>query len=128
MTAITIQLASPITCCVCGTPFAMGRELRLSRLDDHRSFFCPNGHAQSFTGPSEATRLKQELQWERDTTASLRGRLDQAEGSLRATKGHVTRLRNRAAAGECPFGCNRRFPGLSEHIAKKHPGEHLEGE
>ena len=48
-----------------------------------------------------------------------RGR-EEAEASLQATKGVVTRLKKRAIAGVCPC-CNRTFQQLAAHMAHKHP-------
>lgn len=128
MKTATLTLGNVITCYSCGTPFAMGAQYEKDRRDDHRSFFCPNGHSQAFMGESTEEALKRQLKWSKDQAARLAAERDQYQASLRATKGHVTRLRNRAASGHCPFGCDRRFAGLAEHVAKKHPGEHLPGE
>lgn len=126
--AIT-RLTESIECSSCGTPFAMSVDLNNSFLDDHkRSFYCPNGHAQHYIGETEAQRLRISLKIANDERARIAAERDQVAMSLRATRGHVTRYRNRAASGECPFGCGRRFAGLTEHIAKVHPGKHLDGE
>lgn len=117
-----------IACASCGTSFAMQEDLEAHRREDHKTFYCPNGHTQYFPGKSELEKTKENLKWERDRAARLLAERDQISASLRTTKGHVTRLRNRATAGECPFGCGRRFAGLTEHIAKVHPDQHLEGE
>lgn len=123
-----IRLGSVITCYSCGTPFAMGEEHEARRRADHRNFWCPNGHQQHWPGESELERSERLLRYERDRSAALQGELDGARASLRTTKGHITRLRKRATSGECPFGCGRRFAGLTEHIAKVHPDQALEGE
>ena len=127
-TRTLLTLGNAIECANCGTPFAMGSELETNRRRDHDSFYCPNGHRLSFRAESDIERANRLLKWERDRAAALMAERDGAQASLRTTKGHVTRLRKRAASGECPYGCGRRFAGLTEHIAKVHPDQLLEGE
>jgi len=121
-------LGNVVGCYSCGTQFAMDETLEENRRRDHKTFYCPNGHGQCWTGKSDIEQARESLRWERDRAARLLAERDQISASLRTTKGHVTRLRNRAASGECPFGCGRRFAGLTEHIAKAHPNSLLEGE
>lgn len=115
-------------CCTCGVMFAMPNMLRRKALADHdRWFFCPNGHQQHFTGPTEAERLNNQLQWERDRAARLAAERDQTESALRAQKSRATRFKNdrdrerrRAAHGVCPC-CGRTFKQLQRHMASQHP-------
>ncbi len=41
-----VELISYTTesCCSCGTRFAIDSEFMRNRRDDHKEFFCPNGH------------------------------------------------------------------------------------
>ncbi len=50
-----------VECCNCGMPFAMTRDFKRRRLDDHKLFHCPAGHSQYYTGKSEAEKLKEQL-------------------------------------------------------------------
>lgn len=122
-------------CCNCGVVFAMSAELRRRRLNDHESFWCPNGHSQAYVGKTEAQKLREQLQvaenrvqWAEDSERLERERRREAEGSLRATRGQVTKLRKRVVAGACPFGCRRHFADLERHVATKHEGATLPGE
>jgi hypothetical protein len=47
------------TCYSCGVLFGMAEDLRDNRLRDRRSFYCPNGHGQSYTGKTPETKLKE---------------------------------------------------------------------
>lgn len=115
-----------IDCYKCGVLFGMPDSLNRECLRDHsRNFYCPNGHGQVYAGETEEQKLKRRVKWAEDSAASARARADQAEASLRTTKGHVTRLRNRARAGVCPFGCKRHFTDLERHVASKHAGQEL---
>lgn len=117
-----------MTCASCGVIFGITTEYEAARRKDTRSFHCPNGHTLSWK-QSEADRLARDLaQAVRDRDAAwtahdaARDQLKASERSLAATKGHVTRLRNRIAAGVCPVQtCQRSFQNVKAHIANKHP-------
>lgn len=108
--------------CTCGVLFAVPEHMLDTRRADGKTFYCPNGHPLHYG--SENARLKRELEAARDRTARERAMRDQAEASLRATKGVVTKQRKkllRVAAGVCPC-CNRTFKDLARHMAGQHPG------
>lgn len=108
-----------INCGVCRIPFAIPDDLYAARLNDGQWFYCPNGHRVHETQNAKLTR---QLAYQRDRAAALAAERDQAKASLRTTKGVVTKLRNHAAAGECPF-CGAHVYQLSRHMARKHPDE-----
>jgi hypothetical protein len=123
------------TCYSCGVLFAMAKEYRQKRLDDHDNFYCPNGHGQQYTGETQrekAARLERELEAQRRSAAEERRwygtRLAERDRSLSATRGVVTKLRKRTQAGACPFGCRRHFVDLQRHVASKHAGQTFEAE
>ncbi len=87
------------TCCVCDMQFSIPDNVYKARLDDGKSFYCPNGHAQYYTKaiiPGLQKRI-------RDLTASLNAKesnrfhwktkAEQLARRLSATKGVVTKLR-----------------------------------
>lgn len=125
---VSITTIEPMTCSECGVVYGLSKEYQKARRDDHREWWCPNKHSQYFPQESEAEKYKREAKWQKDRAAALLAERDGAQASLRATKGHVTRLRKVVASGACPYGCGRRFAGLSEHIAKVHPDQPLEAE
>lgn len=122
------------SCCVCGIKFAVPKDWERERLNDHKSWFCPNGHSQYYSGKSDAEkaqeradRLADELA--RANTRALREReaKEAAERSAVAYKGHATRARKKAAAGVCPVeGCGKTYVHLARHVATKHPDFHPE--
>lgn len=136
--AVTITAAIELvteTCYSCGVLFAMAKDYVQKRRDDHFSFYCPNGHSQAYTGETarqKAERLETELERQRRYNAEDREwfgeRLESTRRRLSATRGVVTRLRKRAVAGACPFGCRRHFANLQRHVARQHPGQEFEGE
>lgn len=108
-------------CGECAIPFAIPTDFYTARHRDGGHFYCPNGHSIAWV-ESENARLARQLKSERDRVAAERARADGAEASLRATKGHVTRLRKRVLEGECPL-CGQHLRDLARHVARVHPGE-----
>lgn len=122
------------TCCSCGVQFGMPTDLKHRRVNDHASFFCPNGHGQHYTGPTDAQKAKAEAEalrsqlagaqqtakYLRDENRRERERVEAARRSASAHKGAHTRTKNRVAAGVCPC-CNRTFQDLARHMAGQHP-------
>lgn len=112
------------TCCNCGLLFAVPNDYDDRRRNDHRTFYCPNGHGQSYRGRSEVEkerdRLKRELGWAQSSAQSWKDQAETAEHRRRAEKGAKTKLQKRIAAGVCPC-CRRSFQNLQRHIAGQHP-------
>ena len=47
-----------LNCANCGIPFWIETGLLRVLKESHNSFFCPKGHAQHFTGESDAEKCK----------------------------------------------------------------------
>lgn len=111
-------------CASCGVVFAISSEYEGRRREDHRGFLCPNGHSQSFSGPTEAEKRATAAAAEGDRLrAKLVAKRDQARAAQEeaaAAKASEVRLRWRIGNGVCPC-CQRSFPGLAAHVASKHP-------
>lgn len=109
-------------CGGCGVLFAAPERLIDRCRETGDSFFCPNGHSLVYNDYENA-RLKKQLAATKDRLAAERARADQTEASLRATKGVVTKQKQklkRVSEGVCPC-CNRSFRDLRRHMATKHP-------
>lgn len=129
MTAISIQNAinfDMLTCYKCGVAIVVPRHFIEERKQDKGEFWCINGHAQAFV-ESSVDRLKKELAEKDKALANERKRAEWARQDLRneqrshaATKGQVTKLKKRTAAGVCPC-CTRTFQNLQRHMKTKHP-------
>jgi hypothetical protein len=126
VTTLTYRGELTVVICWCGMTHAVPTELRdyqLRCFQDGRtvpSIFCPVGHGHAPAGTPEVEKVRQELQRAQSRTASLVARLDQEKASHAATKGQLTKTRNRAAKGVCPC-CNRSFVNVARHVATKHP-------
>ena len=129
MSAVTFQQTHEFIvehCYKCGVAFAFSRQFQRRAMESKESFFCPNGHSQYYT-ENEADRLRKELEavkrsrdWHQVDSQRMRDERDTVERKLRATKGVVTRTKNRISKGVCPC-CNRQFKDLHSHMTTKHP-------
>lgn len=116
-------------CCVCFITFAIPRDFQRRAENNHSiSFYCPKGHAQNYTGPTPAMKLRAELEQaqrqvirERNWRRGAEETAEQERRSKAAIRGHMTRMRNKIAAGVCPVGaCRRHFTNVHEHLQHEH--------
>ena len=129
---VAIRDLVAVQCPACAVEYAIPERLERT-AQDHRgpaghSIYCPNGHSWHYLGETDAERFERLYRAERDRAAAIAAERDQLTASLRSTRGVVTKLRKRATAGTCPFGCRRHFVNLERHVANRHPGKLLEGE
>ena len=128
MTSTTSVLLEVQNCCTCGIQFGVPKDYDSRLRKTGKSFYCPNGHSQSYTvGETEEQKLKKQLiakQAEVDRIA--RARDDAQEEAARterrriALKGQITKLKNRTIKGECPC-CEKTFDDLRIHMLEVHP-------
>jgi hypothetical protein len=111
------------TCPDCGMQFAVGPHWLNQRRGDKQTFYCPNGHTQSFR-ESEADRLRKQLELSaRELVAkesalqTQRTRAADAECERDRAEKKLARVKN----GVCPC-CKRSFVALQRHMKTKHPG------
>lgn len=106
-------------CCACGVRFAIPTTLREQLRETHRTFYCPNGHGQSYSGKTKAERLAEELeQTKRALVQAENARLALDRTLYHEVQAH-TRLKKRIDAGVCPC-CNRTFANLARHMKTQH--------
>jgi hypothetical protein len=113
----------------CGIVYGIPKHFAdaLRRKGGH--YWCPNGHQLSWdetdldrekkrreAAERRAKNYEQQADWERD-------RAERERRTAIALRGHLTRIRNRIAAGVCPVpGCRRSgFTQIMRHLASKHP-------
>jgi len=122
-----------IICCSCGIPFAVPSNYKMNLQRTQDSFYCPNGHSQSYSKSTETIlkekieRLEKEKEIERQ---KLERTIFYANQSLKDKKTEITVLKRkntikrkqleRVKNGVCPC-CNRTFQNLMEHMKLKHP-------
>lgn len=125
MTTITRSITiKSVSCGSCGILFGLDSAFMDARLDDGKSFYCPNGDFISWKAANEAERIELRLRMELDAARSLARRESErartADYQRRAAKGQLTKTKKRVAAGVCPC-CNRTFQNLGRHMAGQHP-------
>lgn len=123
-TKMTVALAV-MDCAGCGVIYAIGDEYNRRRIEDGKSFCCPNGHSQAYGGELDKLRTKaanaeRQLAYANETNEGLARERDAAKVSLSATRGVVTRMKRRAMAGSCVY-CHKPIPDLRLHMAEVHP-------
>ena len=118
----TAHLISEV-CCRCGICFGVPSEFLNNRIKDKAQFYCPNGHGQSYV-ESEADKVRREMQKQLDAEKNrvefLRRENESKKRELIATKGKLTKVKNRIKNGVCPV-CRRNFAALGKHLRKQHP-------
>lgn len=107
-------------CCSCGMPFAMTKGFYDRRRNDHKSFYCPAGHSQHYTGKSEAQRLKDKLAAKQEQLTAQNSRAARLEREKEKLSRNYKKMRDRVKNGVCPC-CNRTFRNLLNHMRTEHP-------
>jgi DNA-binding transcriptional regulator YiaG len=107
-------------CCNCGMPFAMTADFMRRRCEDHERFYCPAGHPQHYTGPTEAQKLRAEIERKAEMLLAAELRAESAEKSRQQAALAHRKMRARVANGVCPC-CNRTFQNLMQHMKSEHP-------
>lgn len=119
-----------VHCCTeCGVSYALTAAFEGRRRNDHKTFYCPNGHEQYYPQKSDAELAREEAQQQRERAERLvrqvnqiGDRLTSERRSHSATKGQLTKAKKRAAHAMCPVdGCRRSFANVARHIANQHP-------
>jgi len=113
-------------CYLCHCSFGLSQSHYNRARNYGEAFFCPSGHSQVYT-TTRVMELEKNVQALRDQRDRAEARVAEqkaitklTEKRLQATKGVVTRTKNRIAKGICPC-CNRYFAKLHQHMASQHP-------
>ena len=127
-TTITITL-SGVTCYKCGVHFGMETKYQQARISDKYTWWCPNGHSQSYSGETDAVKvleLTKRLNREENDKAFYRTRTDELTQEVKlqtrrasAVKGQLTKLKRRTDNGVCPH-CSRTVQQMARHIKRMH--------
>lgn len=121
MQARTTDILKMVRCTSCGIHWAMPEWFFAARLDDNKTFYCPNGCPRYYPpGGSKEDKLKAEVERLKNQCVRHRKEADDHRRSAAAQRGVVTKLKKRAAAGVCPC-CNRTFQNLARHMKSQHP-------
>lgn len=108
-----------VNCGKCDISFAVPGPTYDRWCRTHENWYFPNGHVRYYPQESEEEKLRRQLETSRRSEVRLRADRDSVERSLRSTKGHLTRYRNRAESGHCPI-CNAHVKELAAHMEQEH--------
>lgn len=109
-------------CCNCGTPFMLPRRMQKVLINNRHTFYCPNGHPQSYCGKTDAEKLKEKLeQLEKEKIEQLEVLQNRWLDAL-GEKQKLEKQLKRVHMGVCPC-CNRSFIDLLRHMRIKHPDQ-----
>jgi hypothetical protein len=109
-----------VTCCICGVEIFFPASLMNRRRENHTAFWCVNGHEQSFTGKTEAEKLRVELEAQKRRAEMSLAEANEANKLRRRAENKLKRVEKRTANGVCPC-CSRHFTNLERHMTTKHP-------
>lgn len=97
---------SMVTCAKCYMRFAMFDTHTAQLRENHQTFYCPSGHGQSYTGQTEADKLRARVASEERVNNSLREQLAKANTNARKVS--------------CPK-CSAKVLDLKRHMKRVHP-------
>lgn len=93
-----------LRCCSCDVLFCVTVTLHQQRREDKKSFWCPNGHQQSFVRGAvddlreELERKKRSLESLSQRAVQLAERAARAEGAAKRSKRALAKLRRESAS------------------------------
>lgn len=100
-------MAIKITCCNCYVPFWIEEEHNEELKRTKATFYCPNGHPQSYVGKSDkekAAELREEVERQRKLRINERVEKNQEiahlKNKVKTYKGHLTRKKSKEEKGE----------------------------
>lgn len=106
-------------CCNCGVLFGIPSDFRDDVRRTKQTFYCPNGHGQSYTKSTyeiEIEKLKRDKEQLEGSLSNVVAGKIQLEKQLKKSNRELKRVKN----GVCPC-CNRSFQNLHNHIKNQHP-------
>jgi len=80
-----------ISCCSCKVTFWVTKKHKEQLGDCHNTFYCPNGHPQSYVGKSDEQKYKEEQQ----RNEHLEDRNNFLAQSNAALRGVITKMRKK---------------------------------
>lgn len=121
MARFTVQeTIETLECASCAMTFGVPDRFVADRRNDHKSFFCPAGHSNSYSGESDEEKMRRERDNARQQLAMVEEEKLDALRAVERAKAETKKLKKRAASGTCPC-CQRSFSNMMEHMKKQHP-------
>jgi len=80
-------------CITCGVGYALPSDFIEDRREDHKSFYCPNGHKSYYPGKNEKEELAEKLEKAEACCDIYKNRERRRDYQRRYYKGQLTRLK-----------------------------------
>ena len=112
-----------VTHCWCGIALAIPANLKRNARNNGDAIYCPLGHKFSYRDSfkQQFTREREQHLATKEQYLATKDLLKHEERSHAATRGHLTRTKQRIGHGVCPC-CRRTFQNVARHMQTKHPG------
>jgi hypothetical protein len=121
MSSFTVtETIHTLQCAYCTMTFGVPRRFEEDRRNDHKRFFCPNGHTNVFNVESDEEKFRRERDIARQQVARAEEDAARARRATINAQKETKRLKKRAAAGTCPC-CQRTVLQMARHMKTKHP-------
>lgn len=121
MSTITLGVDFKVRqCSECGITYCLPANFSRAREDDHKSWYCPNGHSQYIPALSDAEKLRKQLEDEKKKLANTQFELMAAKERAQTVEREKIKLQKRMKNGVCPC-CHRQFVSVARHMKTKHP-------
>jgi DNA repair exonuclease SbcCD ATPase subunit len=89
------------TCPTCGVAYCLPARFDAERLEDHKSWYCPNGHSLHYPSESPKERrirvLEEQVEWEQSRVETRDRKIAQLEHDVRSLRSQLSWARRRAA-------------------------------
>lgn len=121
MARFTVQeTIETLECASCAMTFGVPGRFVNDRRSDHKNFYCPVGHINSYSGESDEEKFRRERDIARQQLARVEDEKLEALRAVERARAETKKLKKRAASGTCPC-CRRSFSNMTEHMKKQHP-------
>lgn len=84
-----------IECAECSIHFAIPKVYKNNRLEDHKTFYCPNKHGNYYPGKSEIEKLSEKFSRLEQRASNCQTYSQSLQKSVASYKAHFKRLKNK---------------------------------
>lgn len=111
-----------VVCYACHVPFGVPETLDDANRKSKKTFWCPQGHEQAYTGPTAEQVANQKAAEERGRRIKAELEAERAWKKAAAEERKRKSLERSIEAGLCPK-CGRHFKNVRRHMEGKHGHE-----
>jgi hypothetical protein len=118
-----VTVMTVLDCAHCGMVYGIPEDFVDRRRKDHKTFYCPSGHTQSFIQETTEEQLKRQLAGAKGNLRFKEELLETERKRSAAYKGIANKQKKAHLTGTCPV-CEEHLDSakrLTAHIKSKHP-------